>query len=331
MADESFAITNLDTLLPQLLSSKSKIYTNVGFFSESGFHSKLTNWISSLPLEARPQLVDINGILSEMRLRKSEHEIAEIRKACEISMRSHLRAMQRCAPDIYEFELAAELFYEFIRLGGQRPAFPNIIASGADSCILHYENNNKKLMAGDLIVVDAGVEYGYYAADISRTYPVNGTFTEKQKVIYELVLASQKAVIKEIKPGITWNHLQDIADRVLTDGLVKLGFLTGDVSELIAEEAHKKFTLHKIGHWLGLDVHDVGSYGEERKLEPGMVFTVEPGIYLGQYALEGIDCDDDWYGIGVRIEDDILVTENGYEVLTSALPKEIADVEYAML
>ncbi len=332
MADESLSIDTFDGALPELLLGKSKVYSNLGFCGDSGFHNQLTNCIGKIAKGERLEVVSVGEILHQMRLVKDSYEIASIRRACEIASRGHLRAMKNCVPGMMECALAAELLYEFTRLGG-RSAFETIVAGGANGCILHYSRNDQKLVAGDLVVVDAGVEYEHYVSDISRTYPVNGKFTEEQRILYELVLAAQCAVIREIKPGITWQHLQLTANKTITQGLVELGLLRGEVGELIAQEEHRKFTVHSIGHWLGLEVHDVGGYlngATPRCLVAGMVFTVEPGIYLSRHALKIVGCDNKWSNLGIRIEDDILVTDDGCEILTASVPKEIDEIEYLM-
>ncbi len=330
-AHETFAISEADKILPKLLAGKKHIYSNLGFSGAAGFNSKIISWLDQIDVENRPGLVDLGSITYNMRLIKDKNEITLMKRAAAIAVSGHLRAMKKCKPGIYEFELAAELLYEFIRLGGDRPAFETIIASGKDSCTLHYSKNNKQFAAGDMVVIDAGVEYEHYVSDVSRTYPINGKFSKEQQAIYEIVLAAQSSVTSEIRPGVNWNHLQATSDRVITDGLIELGLLSGNRDDLIAKGESKKFTIHKIGHWLGLDVHDVGDYFYEdggRTLEVGMVFTVEPGVYLNPDTLANLG--DRWKNIGVRIEDDILVTDGGCEVLTAGLLKEVSAIEKVM-
>jgi Xaa-Pro aminopeptidase len=253
-----------------------------------------------------------------------------MRKAAEASVLAHKRAMRASRPGRYEYEIEAELLHEFALHGCRSPAYPCIVAGGKNACVLHYTENSERLQDGDLLLIDAGAEYENYAADITRTFPVNGKYSESQRLIYELVLDAQAAAIEEVRPGRPWIAPHDAAVRVLTKGLVKLGLLEGQVSKLVKDEAYKKFYMHRTGHWLGLDVHDVGPYkidGEWRPLEPGMVLTVEPGLYI---APDCSDVDPKWRGIGVRIEDDALVTQEGCEILTQGLPKTVAEIEALM-
>ena len=329
MADKSFAVEEMPKILPELLLAKTKIYSNVGFRGkdESGFNQAIFNYLDT----KRICLVDVGELLNEMRVVKDEQEVLSLRKACDVGVLGHLRAMERCMPGIYEFELEAELIYEF-RRQGCRFSFEPIVAAGENSCVLHYTKNNQLLFEGNLVVVDVGADHEHYASDISRTYPINGKFTKAQRIIYELVLSAQEAVIAIIRPGINWNDLQLVADRVITEGLIEIGFLNGERDALINALEHKKFTIHKIGHWLGLDVHDIGGYqtnGNYMFLEEGMIFTVEPGIYLRSELLlkSKFATELQWHDLGVRIEDDILVTHDGCEVLTRHLPKKAETIE----
>jgi len=261
---------------------------------------------------------------------KSPSEIASMRRAAEISAEAHLFAMAACEPGIKEYVLEAELLYEFQRNGARFPAYTSIVGAGANSCILHYNANNQVIRNGDLVLIDAGCEYEYYASDITRTFPANGKFTGEQRAIYELVLEAQMAAIKMIKPGLPWNKMHETAIKVLTAGLVDLGLMRGKVSDLIEKQAFLPFYMHRTGHWLGLDVHDAGRYAIDnkwRKLEAGMVLTVEPGIYISPDIK---NVAPRWHHIGVRIEDDILVTPNGYEVLSDKAPKTVSDIETLM-
>ena len=247
-----------------------------------------------------------------------------------VSIEAHHRLMRRCRPGLREYELEAELLHAFMTGGCRSPAYPSIVAGGRNACILHYTDNDATLVDGELLLVDAGAEYAGYAADITRTIPVNGRFSPAQRAIYELVLAAQLAAIREVRPGRRWDAPHGAAVRVITQGLVALGLLEGEPAELIRSEAYKTFFMHKTGHWLGLDVHDVGAYkvdGRWRPFEPGMVLTVEPGIYI---AAGRADVDPRWWGIGVRIEDDVLVTADGHEVLTAAAVKDVAAIEALM-
>lgn len=329
-ADEAHSITLFDSLLFQLLQGKQKVYFKIGF--DSNFDMRIMRLITSLREGCRAgvqvpyEFLDVTKILHEMRLYKSDEEILLMRKAAEITVAAHLSAMRACVPEIYEYELEAELLYEFNRLGGRSLAFESIVGGGANACTLHYCKNNEKLTAGELVLLDAGVEYEYYAADITRTYPVNGKFTKEQREIYAAVLDTQLKVIAIIKPGISWDKLQIKAEEVITEHLVRLGLLPGSVKENLEKKNFKKFFMHRIGHWLGMDCHDVGEYkpkNEWRILEPGMIFTVEPGIYISS----GLNVGPEWKNIGVRIEDNILVTAEGCEVLTKKLPKNIEEIE----
>jgi Xaa-Pro aminopeptidase len=265
-----------------------------------------------------------------MRLFKDEAELKLLRKAANISVAAHKKAMQCCSQANYEYELEAELMQTFIRSGCRSVAYDPIVGSGKNACVLHYTDNNQPLAANALILIDAGGEYENYAADITRTFPRNGKFSPEQTAIYNLVLKAQKAGIESIKPGLPWNAIQQTIIKILTTGLCELGLLTGSVEDCIANESYRTFYMHNSGHWLGLDVHDSGAYkinGEWRPLEAGMVLTVEPGIYI-QEGLKDVDAK--WWNIGVRIEDDILVTQSGYENLTAALPVDIHEIEALM-
>ncbi|KGP62982.1 proline aminopeptidase P II [Legionella norrlandica] len=330
----AYPITSIAEELPKLLGGKSAIYYNLG--SNLSLERRIIQALSSVKAQVRKgvkapeSLCDLEPILSEMRLIKSNAELELMRRAANISVEAHKRAIQLCREMENEYQLEAELIYEFSRQGCRSVAYDPIVGSGANACILHYTENNKPLRPGDLVLIDAGGEYGNYAADITRTFPINGTFSPEQRSIYELVLKAQKAGIAAIKPGLPWNHIQQIMVRILTTGLCALGILKGDTEELIKNEAYKPFYMHNSGHWLGLDVHDAGRYkinNEWRPLEAGMVLTVEPGLYISA-EIEGVE--KRWWGIGVRIEDDVLVTKTGYEVLTSALPVDVDDIEALM-
>ncbi|WP_298624301.1 Xaa-Pro aminopeptidase [uncultured Legionella sp.] len=330
----AFAINNLEDELPQLLSGKGAVYFKLG--RNSYLEERITEALTILKSQVRKGIkppesfCDLEPIISEMRLFKSDAELELMRKAASISVHAHQRAMQVCREMEHEYQLEAELIYEFSRHGCRSVAYDPIVGSGENACILHYTDNNRSLRQGDLVLIDAGGEYENYAADITRTFPVSGTFTPDQKSIYELVLKAQKAGIAAIKPGLPWNAVQQIIVRILTEGLCELGILQGDVDELIEKEAYKTFYMHNSGHWLGLDVHDSGQYKinhEWRPLKPGMVLTVEPGLYISA-GLKGVD--KRWWGIGVRIEDDVVVTDVGHEVLTAALPVDVDDIEALM-
>ncbi|KNE84462.1 Xaa-Pro aminopeptidase [Aggregatibacter aphrophilus] len=267
-------------------------------------------------------------MLGEMRLFKSENEIALMQQAGQISALAHIKAMQQTRPNRLEYEVENDILHEFNRFGARYPSYNSIIAGGENACILHYSENDMPLRDGDLVLIDAGCEFAMYAGDITRTFPVNGKFSEAQKAIYEIVLQAQKRAIELLVPGSSIAKANEEVIRIKTEGLVRLGILKGDVDELIEQKAYREFYMHGLGHWLGLDVHDVGEYGENRNrtLEPGMVITVEPGLYLSK----GADIPEQYKGIGIRIEDDLLITDYGNKNLTSAVPKEIADIEKLM-
>lgn len=333
-ADDAFPITDIDDIVPGLMENKHRLYYTMGYYPE--FDHKILDWTNQLREKERmgvstpKETVALDHILHPMRLRKREAEITALRQAIAVTVQAHQRAMQVCRVGMYEYQLEAELIHEFMRQGCRSPAYPSIVGSGENTCILHYIDNNMQLKDGDLVLIDAGAEFDCYAADITRTFPVTGHFSETQRAIYELVLRAQQAIIAVIRPGTFWNQLQEIAVNVLTEGLVELGLLQGKVETLIKEETYKRFYMHRSGHWLGMDVHDVGGYKideEWRVLESGMVLTVEPGLYIPA-GMQNVP--EQWWNIGVRIEDDVLVTEQGHEVLTEALPKTVAEIEALM-
>ncbi|MCW8417033.1 Xaa-Pro aminopeptidase [Fluoribacter dumoffii] len=330
----AFPISSVEEELPKLLNGKSAIY--YAFACNPEIEKTITNTLKTLKNQVRrgvkapDQLCDLGPILGEMRLFKSEAELELMRRAASISVKAHEQAMRRCKHLEHEYQLEAELIYEFSRHGCRSVAYDPIVGCGENACVLHYTENSKPLHRGSLVLIDAGGEYENYAADITRTFPINGAFSPEQRSIYELVLKAQKAGIAAVKPGLPWNKIQEIMVRILTEGLCSLGILNGDLEELIAKEAYKPFYMHNSGHWLGLDVHDSGLYkinGEWRALEPGMVLTVEPGLYISA-NIPGVE--ERWWGIGVRIEDDVAVTKTGHEVLTAALPVEIHEIEALM-
>ncbi|MFQ5755130.1 MAG: Xaa-Pro aminopeptidase [Acidiferrobacterales bacterium] len=333
-ADDAFPIDDIDEILPGLLENCDKVFYSMGRDQE--FDNRLMGWVNEIRAKARAgvkapgEFVDLNHILHEMRLYKRPEEIRLMKRAAKVSTRAHKRAMQACRPGMLEYELEAELLYEFTRAGSLAPAYPPIIGGGPNSCILHYTQNNAELKAGDVVLIDAGAEIDCYAADITRTFPVNGKFSGEQRAVYEVVLAAQLAAIEQARPGKQWNHPHESAVRVLTEGLVELGLLKGEVDELVREERYKRFFMHRTGHWLGMDVHDVGDYKVDdvwRLLETGIVMTVEPGIYIAADT-EGVD--PRWWNIGVRIEDDVLITRDGNEVLSRDAPKQIDEIEALM-
>jgi Xaa-Pro aminopeptidase len=332
-AKQSFPIESIDEKMLQLLSNCQRIYYPLG--ANLAFDQQVMAWVNKARAQVRSgvsapsEFVHSGEILHEMRLRKDADEIALMRKAAQISAQAHLKTMQVCRPGMMEYELQAELLADFCRHGAYPPAYPCIVGAGANSCVLHYVDNNAPMKDGDLVLIDAGGEYEYYTSDITRTFPVNGRFNPEQRAIYELVLQIQLAVIAKVKPGVLWPVLQETAIQTLTEGLLRLGILQGDLKQLVEKKAYFQLYMHNIGHWLGLDTHDVGKYrlgAEWRKLEPGIVHTVEPGIYIRPDT----NVDKKWWNIGVRIEDDILVTANGCEVLTKDVPKQIDEIEQLM-
>lgn len=333
-ADDAFPITDIDDILPGLIEGRDRVYSSMG--SNPEFDRHVMEWInvirSKAHLGAQPpkEFVALDHLLHDMRLYKSAAEVKVMREAAQISARAHVRAMQASRAGLYEFTLEAELDYEFRKGGAKMPAYGSIVASGRNACILHYQENDAPLRDGDLVLIDAGCEIDCYASDITRTFPVSGKFSAEQKAIYEVVLKSQEAAFAAIKPGNHWNQAHEATVRVITEGLVELGLLRGAVDELIAAEAYKAFYMHRAGHWLGMDVHDVGEYkvgGEWRVLEAGMALTVEPGIYVSP---DNQAVAKKWRGIGVRIEDDVVVTKKGCEILTGDVPKTVAEIEALM-
>jgi len=329
-ADHAYSIVEASIKVPQLFKGVQTLYYLVG--SHPAFEGKLFSWIQNLRQMQRQGIsppekyVDLRVLLDESRLVKDQAEIALMRKAADITIDGHRRAMQAAKPGLYEYHLEAELRYAFCQGGSRSAAYNSIVASGSNACILHYVDNNCELKDKELVLIDAGAEYENYAADVTRTFPVNGQFTAEQQAIYELVLASQLKAIEAIKPGVTWDVMQKIIIEVLVTGLVDLRILKGDISNLIEQEAYKSFYMHNSGHWLGLDVHDTGHYkihNKWRPLKENMVLTVEPGIYIDQ---DNESVPEKWRGIGVRIEDDVVVTESGVDVLTDALPKTVNDI-----
>ena len=332
-ADDAFPIGDIDDILPGLLESHERVFYTMG--ATPDFDKRVIGWVNRLRSQSRAgkqapdEFISLEHFVHDMRLYKSRAEVKVMRQAANIAARAHKRAMRECEPGMMEFEIEAGYLHEFRKAGGE-PAYPSIVGGGENACILHYTENNAELNSGDLLLIDAGVEHEYYASDITRCFPVNGRFSKAQRAIYELVLQAQLAAIEEVYPGNTWNAPHDAAVKVITRGLVKLGLLKGRTPKLIKDRAYHRFYMHRTGHWLGMDVHDVGDYkvGEEwRVLEPGMVLTVEPGLYIPAGS-KGVA--KKWWNIGVRIEDDVLVTRDGYDVLSKNVPKHVDEIEALM-
>ena len=332
--DDAFPITDIDDILPGLLEGKDRVYTNLGVSSE--FDNRLMGWVNHIKSQVRNgatpprEFSALDFLLHDLRLIKSKAEVAVMQAAADISAKAHTRVMQLTRPGLYEYQLEAELLRDFMAAGSRWPAYPSIVGAGENGCILHYTQNNAEIKDGDLILIDAGCELDFYASDITRTFPANGKFSEAQAAMYQLVLDANKAAIASVKAGAHWNTPHEVAVRILTTGLVKHGLLQGEVDELIETQAYRQFYMHKTGHWLGMDVHDVGEYridGQWRILEEGMVMTIEPGLYI---APDDESVASQWRGIGIRIEDDVVVTKKGCTVLTSGVAKEIADIEALM-
>lgn len=332
-ADDAFPIEDIGDILPGLMEEREKVFTNVGRYPE--FDIEILGWLNKIKAHANSgkhapyELVDLNHLLFEQRLIKRQDEIILMRKAGKVSAVGHKRAMQRCKPGMYEYQVQAELEYEFRRLGSPYNAYPSIVASGENACILHYTENSAELRDGDLLLIDAGAEYGYYASDISRTFPVSGRFSGEQRALYNITLAAQHAAFAECQPGKTWDDPHQAAVRIIAQGLLDEKILSGSLDEVLETSSYSRFYMHRTGHWLGMDVHDVGDYqvdGDWRELEPGMVFTVEPGIYVAAAA----DVDSRWHNIGIRIEDNVLIRKQGHEILTSDVPTNPDEIEALM-
>jgi Xaa-Pro aminopeptidase len=340
-ADIVYPIAELDEKLPQYLEKADRIFYHLG--RDRSFNDLvLTHWqklLATYPKKgiAPTAIEDPAPVLHPMRQLKSATELDRIRTACAIAVEAHNRARQFAQPGRYEYQVQAEIEHTFRLRGAMGVAYPSIVAAGANACVLHYTENTSQIQDGDLLLIDAGCAYDYYNSDITRTFPVSGKFTSEQQAIYEIVLEAQLQAIAQVQPGNPYKQIHDTAVRVIVEGLLDLKLLQGDIEEIIKEEKYKPFYMHRTGHWLGLDVHDAGVYqhGETpHNLEPGQVTTIEPGIYISPYIkpVEGQpEVDARWHGIGVRIEDDVLVTALGSEVLTAGVPKAIADLEFVKL
>jgi Xaa-Pro aminopeptidase len=331
--DDAFPVEDIDDILPGLIEGRSRVYYHFGRDSE--FDLKLIGWIKRVqtlrgPLARAPhEFVALSHLLHDLRLFKSRDELSLMREAAAIAGEGHRRAMRATRPGLFEHQVEAELIHAF-RSAGAVPSYEPIVGGGANACVLHYRANNARLRDGDLLLIDAGAEFACYASDITRTFPVNGRFSPDQRALYEIVLAAQDAAIAQVRAGKGWAAPHEAAVAVIAAGLCELGLLPGKPADAIASGAYKRFFPHKTGHWLGLDVHDVGDYrvdGEPRQLEPGMVMTVEPGIYI---APDAADVEPRWRGMGIRIEDDVVVTRAAPEILTLGVPRTVAEIEAHM-
>ncbi|MCC6202061.1 MAG: Xaa-Pro aminopeptidase [Gammaproteobacteria bacterium] len=333
-ADDAFPIGDLDEIVTGLIEDKERIFYTMGRYAD--WDRRVLGWISEVGARKRTgvhtpeEIISLAHHLHELRLFKAKAELRAMRHAAAVTVAAHQRAMRACRPGLFEYQLEAELLHAYHAAGCRAPAYPAIVGGGANGCILHYVDNDMPLADGDLVLIDSGAEFECYAADITRTFPVNGRFSAAQREVYEVVLEAQHAAIAAAKPGNHWNDPHEAAVRVLTKGLLALGILKGRLPALLKQEAYKPYYMHRTGHWLGLDVHDVGDYkigGEWRALEPGMVLTIEPGLYL---AAGSKGLARRWWDIGVRIEDNVLITPSDNEVLTGALAKSVADIEALM-
>lgn len=331
--DEAYPIDQLDAMLPKLLADQPNLFFDLG--ADPSWDTRVVGWLNSVRGEARNGVTapggirDVRSLLDEMRLFKDTQEIDIMRRAAQISGGAHRRAMQAAQPGRWEYEIEAELLHEFRRHGAQAPAYSSIVAGGANACVLHYVSNNDQLKAGELLLIDAGCELDGYAADITRVFPVSGKFSPVQKDLYELVLAAQTAAMAKVKPGCHWNEPHEAALRVLAQGMIDFELCAGSVDGVIESGDYKRFYMHKTGHWLGMDVHDAGEYkrgGDWRVLQADMVLTVEPGFYVRPSD----QVPERFWNIGIRIEDDVRVTDGVCEVLTQAAPKSVAEIEACM-
>jgi len=332
--DEAYSITQLDEMAPKLLANQSRLFYSLG--TDPVWDAKVTGWLNQVKAQARTgvsapdDVADVRKLLDEMRLYKSPAEQALMRRSASIAAGAHRRAMQKVRTGKMEYEIEAEFLHEFYRFGAQSPAYTSIVAGGANACTLHYNANNAKLNDGDLVLIDAGCELDGYASDITRTFPVNGKFSAAQKDVYELVLAAQTAAIAQVSPKSHWNTPHEAALDVLVQGFIDFGWCKGSKDAVLETGAYRQFYMHRTGHWLGLDVHDAGEYkdkaGDWRTLEAGMMLTVEPGCYIRPAE----NVPEHFWNIGIRIEDDVLVTANGCDIITIDAPKSVADIESVM-
>jgi Xaa-Pro aminopeptidase len=334
--DDAFPVADVEDILPGMLEGRERIYMTLGEYPE--LDNKVLHWVTAIRAReaggAVPpgEFVALKHLLHEQRLFKSAAEVRIMREAARITCAAHRRAMAACRPGMTELALEAELMHEFLSRGARAPAYPCIVGSGVNACVLHYTDNRAVMRDGDLVLIDAGCEYAHYAADVTRTFPVNGSFSATQQALYEVVLDANRAAIGACRPGVAFQHPHDVAVRVMVEGLIDLKLLKGDADAIIEAGEHRAFCPHNTSHWLGSDVHDVGDYrvgGASRLLEPGMVLTIEPGIYLPPGDATA-HLPRRWRGLGIRIEDDVLITREGHEVLTGEAPKTVADVQRVM-
>ena len=328
--DEAYPMSELEARIPDLMTNCDVVHTPLG--SDAEWDQSISRWINAVRAKLRSgitapmELKDVRHAVSRMRLIKDEVEIEIMANAGKISSNAHIRAMRHAKPGMFEYQVEAEILHEFVKNGARQPAYGSIVAAGANACVLHYRENSAPLRKGDLMLIDAGCELDSYAADITRTFPIASKFTGPQRDVYELVLASQLAAIKAVKPGTPFGKYHDVAAQVLAQGLIDLKLCKGSLDKVMETESYKQFYMHRAGHWLGLDVHDAGDYkqqGKWVKLEPGMVLTVEPGLYIRPAD----NVPKHFWDIGIRIEDDVLVTKTGNRVLTASCPKSVKDVE----
>ena len=332
--DDAFPVSDIDDILPGMIEGTNKVYYSIGLNAQ--FDAQVMEWVNVIRSKVRSgahppgEFVALEHALHELRLFKSAAEIKVMAQAAEIAAQGHIKAMQKCREGLFEYHLESAIMHSFMNDGARFVAYPSIVGGGDNSCTLHYIDNQSALNNGDLVLIDAGCELDCYASDITRTFPVSGKFSSEQAELYQIVLDAQLAAIEAVKPGNHWNHPHEAAVEVITQGLIDWGLLSGSLENAIENETYKPFYMHRTGHWLGLDVHDVGEYkvdGEWRLLEPGMVLTVEPGIYI---APSCTDVHKKWRGIGIRIEDDVVVTKTSHKILSKSAPKTIEDIEALM-
>jgi len=332
--DDSFPISDINEILPGLIEGRERVYYSMG--KDPQFDQQVMDWVKVVRSHRRQgisppgEFLVLDHLLHEQRLVKSSKETRLMEKAAKISARGHKRAMKTCRPGLFEYQLEAELLHEFYRSGSRYPAYNSIVAAGENACILHYDTNTAEIKDGDLVLIDAGCEYAHYASDITRTFPASGEFSAEQRAVYDIVLEANLAAIEAVRPGVAYDEPHNVSVKVITAGLIRLGLIKGPLSQAIKKEAYRDFYMHRVGHWLGMDVHDVGDYridGKWRLLEPGMVTTIEPGIYI---APDNKKVAKKWRGIGIRIEDDVLVTRKGPRVLSKDVPKDADQIEALM-